>query len=75
MSMHRPRSDEILSYMWRGSMVHEDSAGNRIVVSAEKLMMMIAVKSFWREESTPDLQLRYCRYSFDPAKRTCQALS
>ncbi len=56
-SMHQHRNDEILSYMWRGSMVHEDSAGNRIVVSPEKLMMMNAGKGFWHEESTPDTEV------------------
>ncbi len=52
-SMHEHINDEILSYMWQGSMVHEDSAGNRIPLSPKKLMMMNAGESFWHEESTP----------------------
>jgi quercetin 2,3-dioxygenase len=52
--MHEHKNDEILSYMWRGSMVHEDSTGQRIVVSPERLMMMNAGASFRHEESTPD---------------------
>jgi redox-sensitive bicupin YhaK (pirin superfamily) len=53
--MHEHVNDEILSYMWRGTMVHEDSAGHRIPISPAKLMMMNAGKSFWHEESTPDV--------------------
>ena len=40
--MHEHRNDEILSYMWRGTMLHEDTAGHRIPISANKLMMMNA---------------------------------
>jgi|1186.fasta_scaffold05876_3 redox-sensitive bicupin YhaK (pirin superfamily) len=52
--MHEHRNDEILSYLWRGTMFHEDTAGHRIPISANKLMMMNAGKSFWHEERTPD---------------------
>ncbi len=52
-SMHEHVNDEILSYLWQGSMVHEDSAGNRTPLSPKRLMMMNAGKSFWHEESTP----------------------
>jgi redox-sensitive bicupin YhaK (pirin superfamily) len=52
--MHEHKNDEILTYMWRGTMVHEDSAGHRIPISANKLMMMNAGESFWHEESAPD---------------------
>jgi redox-sensitive bicupin YhaK (pirin superfamily) len=52
--MHEHKNDEILSYLWRGTMFHEDSAGHRVPVSPKKLMMMNAGKSFWHEESAPD---------------------
>ena len=51
--MHEHVNDEILSYLWQGSMVHEDSDGNRTPLSPKKLMMMNAGKSFWHEETTP----------------------
>ncbi len=35
--MHEHRNDEILTYVWRGTMLHEDSAGQRVPVSAAKL--------------------------------------
>jgi redox-sensitive bicupin YhaK (pirin superfamily) len=50
---HEHVNDEILSYMWRGTMVHEDSSGNRVALSPKRLMMMNAGKSFWHEESAP----------------------
>ncbi|HZO37240.1 MAG TPA: pirin family protein [Solirubrobacteraceae bacterium] len=53
-NMHEHRNDEILSYIWRGTMIHEDSTGQRIPISPQKLMMMNAGRSFWHEESTPD---------------------
>lgn len=52
-SMHQHQNDEILSYLWQGSMVHEDQQGNRIPLSAKKLMMMNAGEGSWHEESTP----------------------
>lgn len=52
--MHEHNNDEILSYLWRGTMLHEDKAGHRVPISADKLMMMNAGKSFWHEESVPD---------------------
>lgn len=53
--MHEHVNDEILSYMWQGTMLHEDKAGNIIPISRNKLMMMNAGKSFWHEESAPDV--------------------
>lgn len=52
--MHEHRNDEILSYMWRGTMLHEDRSGHRVSISAAKLMMMSAGASFWHEERTPE---------------------
>ena len=54
-AMHEHRNDEILSYMWQGIMVHEDSSGQRVELSPRRLMMMNAGRSFFHEESTPDV--------------------
>ena len=56
MPMHRHVNDEILTYVWRGSMVHEDASGNRTPLSAKKLMMMSAGSGISHEESTPIVQ-------------------
>jgi len=65
-SMHEHNNDEILSYMWRGTMVHEDSAGHRIPISSRKLMMMNAGESFWHEESTPDVPVEMLQIFIRP---------
>jgi len=65
-SMHEHNNDEILSYMWRGTMVHEDSAGHRIPISSSKLMMMNAGESFWHEESTPDVPVEMLQIFIRP---------
>ncbi|OXS72197.1 quercetin 2,3-dioxygenase [Lysinibacillus sp. KCTC 33748] len=51
--MHEHINDEILSYMWQGEMLHEDSSGLKETCSSTKLMIMGAGRSFFHEESTP----------------------
>jgi len=53
-AMHEHINDEILSYLWRGTMIHEDSSGHRVALSPNRLMMMNAGRSFWHEESVPE---------------------
>ena len=65
-AMHEHVNDEILSYLWRGTMVHEDSAGHRVSIHPGKLMMMNAGKSFWHEESTPDEPVEMLQIFFRP---------
>jgi len=67
-SMHEHKNDESLSYVWRGSMVHEDSVGHRITISPTKLMMMNAGRSFWHEESTPDVPVEMPQIFVRPAE-------
>lgn len=52
-AMHQHVNDEILHYVWRGSMMHEDRQGERTPLSAKKLMLMNAGRGVWHEESTP----------------------
>jgi len=53
-AMHEHINDEILSYLWRGTMIHEDSNGHKVALSPNRLMMMNAGRSFWHEESVPE---------------------
>ncbi|MEH7385107.1 pirin family protein [Bacillus sp. JJ1521] len=48
--MHEHVNDEILSYVWNGTMHHKDSTGLEAPISPGNLMMMNAGKSFWHEE-------------------------
>lgn len=52
-AMHEHRDDEILSYVGRGSLIHEDSAGNRMTLSSTRLMMMNAGAGLFHEETVP----------------------
>lgn len=64
--MHEHVNDEILSYLWRGTMIHEDSAGHREALTPRRLMMMNAGRSFWHEESTPGEPVEMLQIFFRP---------
>lgn len=66
--MHEHVNDEILSYLWRGTMIHEDSAGHREALTPRRLMMMNAGRSFWHEESTPDQAVEMLQIFFRPCE-------
>ncbi|HHU20418.1 MAG TPA: hypothetical protein GXZ58_09460 [Bacilli bacterium] len=55
--MHEHVNDEILSYVWRGTIHHRDSAGKEAPVTRGNLMMMNAGESFWHEEKVTDEQV------------------
>jgi len=67
-SLHEHVNDEILSYVWQGSMVHEDSTGHRTPLSSKRIMMMNAGKSFWHEESTPIVAAEMLQIFIRPRK-------
>lgn len=50
--MHEHINDEILTYMWEGKILHEDSSGVKKMISPSNLMLMNAGKSFFHEETT-----------------------
>lgn len=52
--MHEHVNDEILSYLWQGTMVHQDTTGDQVELSARRFMMMNAGRGFSHEESVPD---------------------
>lgn len=65
-AMHEHRNDEILSYLWRGNMVHEDSHGLRVELGPQRLMMMNAGRSFYHEESVPKDPVRMLQIFIRP---------
>lgn len=48
--MHQHINDEILSYVWKGTSQHKDSAGFEAPIAKGKLMLMNAGEGFWHEE-------------------------
>ncbi|RFB18535.1 hypothetical protein DZB84_06415 [Bacillus sp. HNG] len=55
--MHEHVNDEILSYVWHGTMHHKDSAGLEASITSGHLMMMNAGRSFWHEEKVKNDQV------------------
>ena len=52
--MHPHVNDEILSYLRRGKMLHEDSTAQKTEICATHLMMMNAGSGIYHEESIPE---------------------
>lgn len=66
--MHEHINDEILSYMWKGEMLHKDSTGQEVMVSPVKHMMMGAGKSFFHEEWIPNGSVESLQIFIRPEK-------
>ncbi|QHM76438.1 Quercetin 2,3-dioxygenase [Mixta theicola] len=52
-AMHQHVNDEILHYVWRGSLFHEERHGERTPLSAKKIMLISAGEGVEHEESAP----------------------
>ncbi|QHM70064.1 pirin family protein [Mixta intestinalis] len=52
-AMHQHVNDEILHYVWRGSLFHEDRSGERTPLSTKKVMLISAGEGTEHEESAP----------------------
>jgi len=52
--MHPHVNDEILSYIRKGELVHEDTEGDKTIIKNTKIMMMNAGKGIYHQESIPD---------------------
>lgn len=53
-AMHPHVNDEILSYIRKGNLIHEDTEGDKTTISGTKIMMMNAGKGIYHQESIPD---------------------
>lgn len=53
-AMHQHRNDEILSYVLRGTMLHEDTSGGRLPLTPTHFAVMNAGRGMWYEERVPD---------------------
>ncbi len=52
--MHPHVNDEILSYLRKGNLIHEDTEGEKTIINNTKLMMMNAGKGIYHQESIPE---------------------
>lgn len=53
-AMHPHVNDEILSYVRKGNLVHEDTEGEKTVIHSAKIMMMNAGTGIYHQESIPE---------------------
>ncbi|MBD9553156.1 pirin family protein [Pantoea sp. PNT01] len=51
--MQQHQNEEVFTYLWRGSMQHQDSNGERTQLSAKKVMVVNAGEGVQYEESVP----------------------
>lgn len=66
--MHEHVNDEILSYVWKGTMYHRDSAGHEVPITPGNLMMMNAGSSFWHEEKVKQDEVEMLQIFVRPRK-------
>lgn len=67
--MHQHKNDEILSYIWKGEMIHEDSTGKTVAISPNNLMLMNAGRSFYHEESVPNKDVEMMQIFIRPEEK------
>ncbi len=51
--MQQHQDEEVFTYLWRGSMQHQDSNGERTQLSAKRVMVVNAGDGVQYEESVP----------------------
>ncbi|MBS4210592.1 pirin family protein [Bacillus sp. FJAT-50079] len=72
--MHEHVNDEILSYIWQGTMYHKDSTGLEVAVSPGNLMMMNAGYSFWHEEKVKKDQVEMLQIFIRPREKDLEPI-
>lgn len=71
--MHEHINDEILSYVWSGTMYHRDSAGYEVPVNRGNLMLMNAGSSFWHEERVKEEHVEMLQIFVRPKEADLEA--
>nr|WP_312142698.1 pirin family protein [Pantoea septica] len=66
--MHEHVNDDILSYVWRGSVQHTDLQGERTPLSAKRVMVVNAGEGLRHEESAPLIEAEVLQAFIRPAR-------
>jgi redox-sensitive bicupin YhaK (pirin superfamily) len=66
--MQQYRDEDIFTYVWRGSMLHQDSQGERTPLSAKRLMLVNAGAGTSYEESVPLVEASVLQAVIRPAQ-------
>lgn len=73
--MQQHQDEEVFTYLWRGSMQHQDSNGERTQLSAKRVMVVNAGDGVQYEESVPLYEAELLQAVIQPALRGGEAMT
>lgn len=73
--MQQHQDEEVFTYLWRGSMQHQDSNGERTQLSAKRVMVVNAGDGVQYEESVPLYEADLLQAVIRPALRGGEAMT
>lgn len=73
--MQQHEDEEVFTYLWRGSMQHQDSNGERTQLSAKRVMVVNAGDGVQYEESVPLYEAELLQAVIRPALRGGEAMT
>jgi len=73
--MQQHQDEEVFTYLWRGSMQHQDSNGERIQLSAKRVMVVNAGDGVQYEESVPLYEAELLQAVIRPAQQDGEAMT
>lgn len=73
--MQQHQDEEVFTYLWRGSMQHQDSNGERTQLSAKRVMVVNAGDGVQYEESVPLYEAKLLQAVIRPAQQGGEAMT
>ncbi|AVV39696.1 MULTISPECIES: pirin family protein [Pantoea] len=73
--MQQHQDEEVFTYLWRGSMQHQDSNGERTQLSAKKVMVVNAGEGVQYEESVPLYEAELLQVVIRPSQPGGEAMT
>ncbi|MGC0948813.1 pirin family protein [Pantoea agglomerans] len=73
--MQQHQDEEVFTYLWRGSMQHQDSNGERTQLSAKRVMVANAGDGVQYEESVPLYEAELLQAVIRPAQQGGEAMT
>ena len=73
--MQQHRDEEVFTYLWRGSMQHQDSNGERTQLSAKRVMVVNAGDGVQYEESVPLYEAELLQAVIRPSQQGGEAMT
>lgn len=73
--MQQHQDEDVFTYLWRGSMQHQDSNGERTQLSAKRVMVVNAGDGVQYEESVPLYEAELLQAVIRPAQRGGEAMT